>query len=193
MCDEQEQQGRPNQLFFRGNHLDWPSQPNRRPPGTPIWPNLARVIDLQEFMGRRPSHPQARRCGLLPVPTVRRKITWQVGPRRLPADGFASASPDSPDWALLGANFRRSWCDLEPRAWIGISCNGCRAMAQAKLTSSRRKAAVLGSACPAGRRRSVLSDGRDRCGTQTDGAAQPKYRSSQTRNFPRRGSDVRAL
>ena len=57
MCDEQEQQGRPNQLFFRGNHLDWPSQPNRRPPGTPIWPNLARVIDLQEFMGRRRSHP----------------------------------------------------------------------------------------------------------------------------------------
>jgi superfamily II DNA or RNA helicase len=68
MCDEQEQQGRPNQLFFRGNHLDWPSQPNRRPPGTPIWPNLARVIDLQEFMGRRSSHPQARRCGPLPVP-----------------------------------------------------------------------------------------------------------------------------
>ena len=33
----------------------------------------------------------------------------------------------SPDWALLGANFRCSWCDLEPRAWIGISCNGCRA------------------------------------------------------------------
>ena len=51
MCDEQEQQGRPNQLFFRGNHLDWPGQPNRRPPGTPIWHNLARVIDLQEFMG----------------------------------------------------------------------------------------------------------------------------------------------
>ena len=42
-----------------------------------------------------------------------------------------------PDWALLVANFRRSWCDLEPRAWIGISCNGCRAMAQARLKLAR--------------------------------------------------------
>jgi hypothetical protein len=33
-----------------------------------MWPNLARVIDLQEFMGRRPVTPQARRCGTFAAP-----------------------------------------------------------------------------------------------------------------------------
>jgi hypothetical protein len=148
MCDEQEQQGRPNQLFFRGNHLDWPSQPNRRPPGTPIWPNLARVIDLQEFMGRRPSHPPRAvagpcRCQLF-VGRSRGKSA-RGGCRLM---GSRLPPRTSPDWALLGANFRRSWCDLEPRAWIGISCNGCCAMAQAKLARGERRQCL---AAPAAR------------------------------------------
>jgi hypothetical protein len=90
-------------------------------------------------MGRRPSHPQARLCGLLPVPTVRRKITWQVGPWRLPADGFPTASPDYPRLGpFSGRTFAAPRATSSPELGIGISCNGGRAMAQA---SSRKKAA----------------------------------------------------
>jgi hypothetical protein len=83
-------------------------------------------------MGRRPSHPQARLCGLLPVPTVRRKITWQVGPWRLPADGFPTASPDYPRLGpFSGRTFAAPRATSSPELGIGISCNGGRAMAQA--------------------------------------------------------------
>ena len=113
-----------------------------------MWPNLARVIDLQEFMGRRPITPQRAVVG-----SCRCQLFVGRSPGKSARGGcrlMGSRLPPrtSPDWALLGANFRRSWCDLEPRAWIGISCNGLRRLSARDLpynalSTARRQPGIL--------------------------------------------------